>query len=80
MISRLTINANLILNTKRFLIIKINDIRRITPYNFPMNFICLEGILNEVNKTVDQIQQYHNKYFNIVELRQIRMVFGDYII
>ena len=61
MISRLTINANSELNTTRFQKIVINNIKIITPYKVPFDFICLEGVLNTTDKTDLELQEYHNK-------------------
>lgn len=80
MISRLTINANIALYTNRFQKSGINDIKVITPFKVPLDFICLEGVLNTTDKTDLELQEYHNKYHDIVELQNIRDKFGYNII
>ncbi len=47
--------------------------------DFPFNFICIEGIINCPNGKTQQ-QKYHNTYFNINELNQIRNEFSNNMI
>lgn len=44
------------------------------------NFLCLEG-LDNVNGTTRQKEiEYHNKYWNIIEIQNIRQTFGNNIV
>ena len=46
----------------------------------PFDFICLEGVLNAVNKTITQNQEYHERYWHIGELQIFRDIFGQNIV
>ena len=80
MIHMLTLGVNLVPGEKRFQMAYVDNTSMITQKTFPLHFICLDGILNAVNNTATQVQQYHNMYYNIIELQQIRDAFGERII
>ena len=78
-IKTLTLGIKLYSNEKRFQMVYVHDTSIISPNQFPLNFICFNGVLNEVGNTITQSQQYHNIYYDTVELQQIRDVFGESI-
>lgn len=78
--SDLTFGVNLEEINTRFQMVHINDTSVITPGQFPYECICIDGVINALGLSKEQVHQHNTQYYNNGELNDMRNLFGEWIV